>query len=121
MKDALCRPTQKSTQRLISLTLALFHSTSSLPLDTIEPMDDSVALGTSATHPYTCLSCSLAFPDAASQREHYATDLHRYNSKRRVAGLGPVTATLFNDKISERKTEPVEETPSGRPSCKACK
>jgi pre-60S factor REI1 len=77
------------------------------------------SLGTSATHPYTCLSCSLAFTDATFQRDHYATDLHRYNSKRRVAGLTPVSIELFEEKIMDRKEPEVEE--SGRLSCKACK
>jgi pre-60S factor REI1 len=81
-------------------------------------MDDD--LGTSVTHPYTCLSCSLAFVDTASQREHYVTDLHRYNSKRRVAGLGPVTYELFNEKVLAR-TDETEEVAQGRLNCKACK
>ena len=77
--------------------------------------------GTSQSHPYTCLSCSLAFTDTASQREHYATDLHRYNSKRRVAGLGPVSLELYNEKVLSSRVEPTEETVAGRLSCKACK
>ncbi len=80
-------------------------------------------LGTSATHPYTCLSCSLAFVDATSQREHYATDLHRYNSKRRVAGLGPVTAEVYNAKVAIVKEvdAPAEEAGDKRLACKACR
>ncbi|GAA6006503.1 hypothetical protein JCM11491_004986 [Sporobolomyces phaffii] len=60
---------------------------------------DAHSVGTSATHPYTCLSCSLAFVDAASQREHYATELHRYNARRRVANLQPVTKETFETKV----------------------
>ncbi|GAA5903924.1 uncharacterized protein JCM6883_002029 [Sporobolomyces salmoneus] len=60
---------------------------------------DAHSIGTSATHPYTCLSCSLAFVDASSQREHYATELHRYNARRRVAGLQPVTKETFESKV----------------------
>lgn len=56
----------------------------------------------SSTHPYTCLSCQLAFVDAHSQRQHYSEDLHRYNSRRRVAGLPPVTQETFDDKVRER-------------------
>lgn len=82
-------------------------------------MDDS-AHGTSLTHPYTCLSCSLAFENAQSQRDHYATDLHRYNSKRRVAGLPPVTIQIFNEKIGGRATDAPEE-PVAKHACKACK
>lgn len=77
------------------------------------------SVGTSQTHPYTCLSCSLAFTNATLQRDHYITDLHRYNSKRRVAGLTPVTLELFEEKILDR-TE-VQPEDSGRLSCKPCK
>lgn len=77
-------------------------------------MDD-----TSQTHPFTCLSCNLAFTNATFQREHYGTDLHRYNSKRRVAGLQPISVELFEEKVSDRRE--VEEEEVGRLSCKACK
>ncbi|GAA5919915.1 hypothetical protein JCM1841_000038 [Sporobolomyces salmonicolor] len=81
------------------------------------------SVGTSATHPYTCLSCSLAFVDAASQREHYATELHRYNSRRRVAGLAAVTQELFEDKISQASTALAPKADDDAPkklACKAC-
>ncbi|SCV68952.1 BQ2448_1972 [Microbotryum intermedium] len=79
---------------------------------------------TSSTHPYTCLSCSLAFVDAASQREHYQSDLHRYNSKRRVAGLPPVTQQVFDDKIGSTKVVEAgseDDQEEKRLNCKACK
>lgn len=71
------------------------------------------------SHPYTCISCSLAFSDASFQRDHYATDLHRYNAKRRVAGLQPLTEELFEEKVLGRKEIEAEDV--GRLSCKACK
>lgn len=83
--------------------------------------------GTSLTHPYTCLSCSLAFIDATSQREHYATDLHRYNSKRRVAGLGPVSQELYEQKVAVTKEPELASAASAQQgeekklSCKACR
>ncbi|KAK4705721.1 pre-60S factor REI1, partial [Phenoliferia sp. Uapishka_3] len=85
----------------------------------MDTMDDQ-SQGTSLTHPYTCLSCALAFENAQSQRDHYATDLHRYNSKRRVAGLPSVTAQIFNDKIADRTgvNAPVEVVQKF--ACKAC-
>ncbi|KPV76066.1 uncharacterized protein RHOBADRAFT_35853 [Rhodotorula graminis WP1] len=60
---------------------------------------------TAQSHPYTCLSCQLAFPDAHSQRNHYQQELHRYNARRRVAGLAPLTQELFDDKVKERSTQ----------------
>ncbi|GAA5999328.1 C2H2-type zinc finger protein [Rhodotorula paludigena] len=77
-------------------------------------------------NPFTCLSCQLAFPDAHSQRAHYATELHRYNSRRRVAGLAPVTQDIFDDKVRER-TGQLGAAPDGQDqqaakklACKAC-
>jgi hypothetical protein len=55
------------------------------------------------SHPYSCLTCSLAFVSSTAQRAHYSSDLHRYNAKRKVAELPPVTADVFNDKIAERR------------------
>lgn len=56
-----------------------------------------------STHPYSCLTCSLAFTSSTAQRTHYSSDLHRYNAKRKVAELPPVSAEVFNDKVSERR------------------
>ena len=36
----------------------------------------------------------------ASQRHHYRSDFHRYNLKRKVVGLPPVTEQLFNEKVA---------------------
>ena len=63
-----------------------------------------------STHPYSCLTCSLAFTTSTSQRGHYSSDLHRYNAKRKVAELPPVSAEVFNDKIAERREKLVAAT-----------
>ena len=70
---------------------------------------------------FTCISCSIAFLSADDQRpsyffldrvftdigvgEHYRSDHHRYNMKRRVAGLPPVSAETFNEKVLQRRVE----------------
>ncbi|EIN11378.1 hypothetical protein PUNSTDRAFT_111550 [Punctularia strigosozonata HHB-11173 SS5] len=54
---------------------------------------------------FTCLSCMIAFPSAEDQRIHYRSDHHRYNMKRRVASLPPVSAAVFNQKVLERRQE----------------
>jgi pre-60S factor REI1 len=41
---------------------------------------------------FTCISCHVAFKEPNIQREHYKTDWHRYNLKRKVVDLPPVTA-----------------------------
>lgn len=38
------------------------------------------------------------FPDKQSLADHYASDLHRYNLKRKVAGLPPVTKEWFDER-----------------------
>ncbi|KAI0356180.1 hypothetical protein OH77DRAFT_1452953 [Trametes cingulata] len=69
---------------------------------------------------YTCLSCSIAFHTAQDQREHYRSDHHRYNMKRRVAGLPPVSAELFNQKVLERRAETaIMASPKGS-TCEVC-
>ncbi|KAJ2913248.1 hypothetical protein MD484_g7160, partial [Candolleomyces efflorescens] len=69
---------------------------------------------------YTCLSCSIAFPSPEEQREHYRSDHHRYNMKRRVAGLPPISATLFNQRVLERKAETAITTTPKSLTCELC-
>ncbi|EST05938.1 Zinc finger, C2H2 [Kalmanozyma brasiliensis GHG001] len=71
---------------------------------------------------FTCLSCSIAFPNPEDQRTHYRSDLHRYNMKRRVANLPPVKADVFNAKILERRAALVQEaqTATVPDRCEAC-
>lgn len=57
--------------------------------------------GSVSSHPYTCLSCGLAFTTAQTQRAHYSTELHRYNSKRSIAGLSPIDLETFNLKFNQ--------------------
>lgn len=49
--------------------------------------------------PFTCIACHLAFPQSEQQREHFKSDWHRYNLKRGVAELPPVTAEEFERKV----------------------
>ncbi|XP_058493328.1 cytoplasmic 60S subunit biogenesis factor ZNF622 [Solea solea] len=48
---------------------------------------------------YTCISCRVAFTDGEVQRAHYKTDWHRYNLKRKVADMPPVTADNFQERV----------------------
>ncbi|XP_046883486.1 zinc finger protein 622 [Hypomesus transpacificus] len=48
---------------------------------------------------YTCISCRVAFADGEVQRAHYKTDWHRYNLKRKVAEMPPVTAENFQERV----------------------
>ncbi|KAI8993773.1 C2H2 type zinc-finger-domain-containing protein [Trametes punicea] len=82
--------------------------------------DILVARPESHTGLYTCLSCTIAFHTAEDQRDHYRSDHHRYNMKRRVAGLPPVSAALFNQKVMERRAETAIMTSPKGSTCEIC-
>lgn len=52
--------------------------------------------------------------------EHYKSDFHRYNMKRRVAGLPPVTAAVFTQKVVERKAETAIAASPKNSFCEVC-
>ncbi|GAV28756.1 hypothetical protein PMKS-002231 [Pichia membranifaciens] len=52
---------------------------------------------------YTCLSCQIQFPSTELQRTHMKTEWHRYNLKRRVAQLAPVSNETFQLKVAHSK------------------
>lgn len=54
---------------------------------------------------FTCITCRVAFADGEIQRRHYKTDWHRYNLKRKVAEMAPVTAEVFEQKVLAQKAE----------------
>lgn len=58
---------------------------------------------TSNTTTYTCLSCQIQFPSMQLQRIHMKTEWHRYNLKRRVAQLVPVSNETFQLKVASTK------------------
>ncbi|KAI8088640.1 C2H2 type zinc-finger-domain-containing protein [Halteromyces radiatus] len=72
---------------------------------------------------YTCISCKVAFESAETQRLHYRSDWHRYNLKRKVADLPPVTREQFEQKDQARKeeTEKQVEKPVFKGYCDACR
>lgn len=54
---------------------------------------------------FTCITCRVSFADSDIQRRHYKTDWHRYNLKRKVAEMPPVTAEVFQQKVLAQKVE----------------
>ena len=46
----------------------------------------------------TCLACNVGFGDIDLGRLHYKTDWHRYNLKRKVVNLTPVTLEKFQER-----------------------
>ncbi|GAA0146837.1 hypothetical protein LIER_06695 [Lithospermum erythrorhizon] len=53
----------------------------------------------------TCNACNKEFDDEIQQKLHFKSEWHRYNLKRKVAG---VTETLFIGRQSQEKNKPLE-------------
>ena len=56
-----------------------------------------------SAHPFTCNTCQVAFRSSDLQRTHMQSDWHRYNLKRRVASLPPLTSEIFAEKVLANK------------------
>lgn len=75
-----------------------------------------------ATQPsHTCITCRVAFRDAEIQRAHYKTDWHRYNLKRKVAELPPVSAESFQDKVLSQREATGAANESKHEVCEVCR
>ncbi|XP_022204329.2 zinc finger protein 622 [Nilaparvata lugens] len=73
------------------------------------------------TSKYTCITCRVAFNDVEFQRKHYKTDWHRYNLKRKVAELPPVTAEDFQKKVLKQRHDDAEISKPSATYCMVCK
>ncbi|XP_058803820.1 cytoplasmic 60S subunit biogenesis factor ZNF622 [Phymastichus coffea] len=73
------------------------------------------------TSTYTCITCRVAFRDLEVQRQHYKSDWHRYNLKRKVAELPPITVEEFQRRVIAQRSKVDEESQSQSLICKACK
>jgi len=62
----------------------------------------------------TCITCRLIFKESDEMRVHYKTDFHRFNLKRKVANLLPVTEDIFNKKLEEINAKTDEAVPKGK-------
>lgn len=71
---------------------------------------------------FTCLTCQVAFHNADAQREHYRVDWHRYNLKRKVAGLQPISAEIFRERVlaQQEKDRLENEKKSSSLGCEEC-
>ncbi|KAJ8902087.1 hypothetical protein NDN08_006495 [Rhodosorus marinus] len=56
----------------------------------------------------TCMGCRVVVA-AENQREHYQSDWHRVNLKRRVAGLGPISSGEFEVRVKELEEKSKQE------------
>lgn len=71
---------------------------------------------------YTCISCRVQFADAELQRAHYKTDWHRYNLKRKVASMPPVTAENFQERVLAQRAAAEQQQADGHniSTCATC-
>lgn len=73
------------------------------------------------TSPFTCITCRVAFRDLEIQRQHYKSDWHRYNLKRKVAELPPVSVEEFQKRVIAQRNKDDKEREEVTISCKICK
>lgn len=74
-------------------------------------MDGDTASNRTQTGFY-CSTSGTYFTDKESLSEHYKSDFHRYNLKRKVAGLAPVTKDWFEARkaqLSSATTSPTQK------------
>ncbi|KAK8069731.1 c2h2 type zinc finger containing protein [Apiospora phragmitis] len=64
---------------------------------------------TSSSHQYTCNTCQVAFRFADTQKSHMKSDWHRYNLKRRVASLPPISSEVFTEKVLQARAATTAE------------
>ncbi|KAB2570082.1 Zinc finger U1-type protein [Lasiodiplodia theobromae] len=79
-------------------------------------------MATPASHPFTCNTCQVAFRASELQRAHMQTDWHRYNLKRRVASLPPLSSEIFAEKVLANKASAAATAARAQfeKSCDAC-
>ena len=70
--------------------------------------------------PHNCIACHVAFRSADAHREHYKTDWHRYNLKRKVAEMAPVTLESFQCKMAQHKEKMKELSGEVKPPTGYC-
>ncbi|EJD75085.1 hypothetical protein LOAG_17697 [Loa loa] len=75
-----------------------------------------------ASNGLTCLCCQAVFGNSDLQREHYKTDWHRYNLKRKITGFTIITEEQFRQKVIAYKKETTaeESTETRMIICKCC-
>ncbi|KAJ3144700.1 hypothetical protein HDU89_008070 [Geranomyces variabilis] len=75
-----------------------------------------------SSHAFTCLACHVAFRTADNQRDHMRSDWHRYNLKRKVADIPPVSAENFAQRVQQQQQKAVEDAkPAFTGECVACR
>eukprot|EP01115_Flamella_aegyptia_P004226 TRINITY_DN1849_c0_g1_i1.p1 TRINITY_DN1849_c0_g1~~TRINITY_DN1849_c0_g1_i1.p1 ORF type:complete len:378 (-),score=99.43 TRINITY_DN1849_c0_g1_i1:263-1396(-) len=69
----------------------------------------------------TCITCRLLFPTPKEQKAHFKDELHRFNLKRKVANLPPVTQQIYDLKVKGAVKSPETlETETKDFKCETC-
>jgi hypothetical protein len=45
-----------------------------------------------------CSTCEIEFKEVSKHQEHYKSDLHKYNLKRRMVDLQPISQEIYEKK-----------------------
>eukprot|EP00038_Savillea_parva_P031449 m.86723 g.86723 ORF g.86723 m.86723 type:complete len:479 (+) comp9674_c2_seq2:101-1537(+) len=72
---------------------------------------------------FTCMTCRVGFGEAEAHRTHFKSDWHRYNLKRKVASLHPVSAVEFQDRLLAQRNAALlaeSELEEGVVKCDPC-
>lgn len=69
---------------------------------------------------FTCITCQVLFKTPELQREHYKLDWHRYNLKRRVASIPPVSLEEFEQRARVHKEQAQNVNQDESEFCKCC-
>lgn len=69
---------------------------------------------------FTCITCQVMFKTPELQREHYKQDWHRYNLKRKVAAIPPVTLEEFELRAKEHREQSQNADRDESEYCKYC-
>ncbi|KAK2074736.1 hypothetical protein P8C59_008919 [Phyllachora maydis] len=72
-------------------------------------VNDVSRIDVGMSHPYTCNTCQVAFRNSDLQKGHMRTDWHRYNLKRRVATLPPISSEVFTEKVLQARAASTAE------------
>lgn len=68
--------------------------------------DESFELASvSGPSQFTCTVCGIEFEESEPHRAHFKQEWHIYNSKRRLAGLQPITEAIWEEKLEKIRSQ----------------
>lgn len=103
-KDLLetLEPVEKETEALLDIEERKDESINALALERLQIQQDRLDNGEDNNSNLTCNTCAISFNEREEQRNHFNTDWHRYNIKRRVVlDVKPVTFEEFEVLLSD--------------------